>query len=277
MRQYGSIQTSFWANAAIKPLSDQAKLLATYILSSSHTNMLGCFRIPIGYIAEDLNWCNETVLKVLAELIKVNFILRDQANDWIMITDFFKNQPIDNPNQAKGVEKIFYLIPENIKFIDKLAESLLSIARFFSDDFRQHLLTLSKGFLNQKQKQNQKQKKDMSGKKIIFPKHTSPSIPAMRNSSLKTQAIEVLDFLNKKAGRAYRAVDTNLKFIIAGLKSGATVDDCRQVIAKKTREWKSNPKMAEYLRPATLFNAEKFEQYLGELVLSAEVIRHGKK
>ena len=89
-------------------------------------------------------------------------------------------------------------------------------------------------------------------------------------ASLRSQAIEVLNFLNEKTGRAYRAADGNLKLIIARLQSGVTVAECFQVIAKKTREWKGNAKMVEYLRPATLFNTTKFEQYLGELVLPKE-------
>lgn len=84
--------------------------------------------------------------------------------------------------------------------------------------------------------------------------------------NLKTQALEVLRFLNLKAGREYREVDTNLGFISARLESGVSVDDCRAIIAKKCREWKSDPKMDLYLRPATLFNKTKFEQYVGELL-----------
>ena len=84
--------------------------------------------------------------------------------------------------------------------------------------------------------------------------------------SWQEQAHSVLDFLNDKTGRVYRPVDTNLKLITARLKSGATVLQCRQVIARKARQWKGRPEMAPYLRPATLFNATKFEQYLGELV-----------
>ena len=42
------------------------------------------------------------------------------------------------------------------------------------------------------------------------------------------------------------------------------------VIAKKVREWGADPKMSTYLRPATLFNATKFAQYQGELVVPVE-------
>lgn len=98
-----------------------------------------------------------------------------------------------------------------------------------------------------------------------------PDVDPLAGKNGKTnpgiEAREVLEFLNEKAGRRYQANRVNLGFILARLKDGATVTECRQVIAKKCREWGADEKMAEYLRPATLFNATKFAQYQGELVV----------
>jgi uncharacterized phage protein (TIGR02220 family) len=81
----------------------------------------------------------------------------------------------------------------------------------------------------------------------------------------KADALQILDFLNIKTGGRYRPVVANLELIAARLKEGATSDECRQVIAKKAREWKGTD-MEGYLRPATLFNRTKFAQYQGELI-----------
>lgn len=83
---------------------------------------------------------------------------------------------------------------------------------------------------------------------------------------LKPDAVAILEFLNEKAGRAYQPTDANLDLIKARLKEGYTVAQCKQVIAKKCREWGGDDKMASYLRPATLFNCTKFNNYAGELV-----------
>jgi len=93
-----------------------------------------------------------------------------------------------------------------------------------------------------------------------FPTNGHAADPSLRN-----QAQAVLAFLNEKTGRAYRETDVNLKLIEARLRSGATVQDCKSVIARKWREWGTDPKMTSYVRPATLFNALKFEQYRGEM------------
>lgn len=82
--------------------------------------------------------------------------------------------------------------------------------------------------------------------------------------------VEILNFLNQKANRRYKPIDVNLGFISARLKEGNTPAECRQVIAKKVREWGTDEKMKLFLRPSTLFNKEKFSQYVGELVAPKE-------
>ena len=75
----------------------------------------------------------------------------------------------------------------------------------------------------------------------------------------------ILSFLNEKTGRKYKPVPANLNLISARLKE-YTETELRQVVAKKCREWGKDDKMAEYLRPKTLFNATNFANYAGELV-----------
>lgn len=78
------------------------------------------------------------------------------------------------------------------------------------------------------------------------------------------QAASVLAYLNETTGRDYRPVEANIGLIAARLKEGASVEDCKAVISRKCAEW-SGGDMAQYLRPATLFNATKFAQYQGEV------------
>lgn len=85
-----------------------------------------------------------------------------------------------------------------------------------------------------------------------------------KGSDLKKQAVEVLEFLNEQAGKSFRPVESNLKLIMARLRTGATVQNCKGVIVRKCRDWLGDPEMVKYLRPETLFNATKFESYLGQ-------------
>jgi uncharacterized phage protein (TIGR02220 family) len=83
--------------------------------------------------------------------------------------------------------------------------------------------------------------------------------------SRKQEALEILIFLNDKAGRAYKPVPANLDLITARLREGASADECKAVVEKKCRDWAGDDKMADYLRPKTIFNRTNFAQYQGEL------------
>lgn len=75
----------------------------------------------------------------------------------------------------------------------------------------------------------------------------------------------LIDYLNTLANRNYKHVPSNIKFLKARLAEGHTPQEIADVIARKCQEWLDDPKFSQYLRPATLFNAEKFNQYVGEL------------
>ncbi len=74
----------------------------------------------------------------------------------------------------------------------------------------------------------------------------------------------ILDYLNIKTGKQYKPVASNLSLINQRLKEGHTVSDCMWVIDSKTKEWLTDEKFNKFLRPATLFNASKFNNYIGE-------------
>lgn len=103
---------------------------------------------------------------------------------------------------------------------------------------------------------------DGNGQKRYTDTDTDTSLTTL--SGKPDDARLILEFLNGKTGKQFRPVTANLTLIRARLKEGATADDCRAVIARKFREWKGSD-MEKYLRPATLFNREKFAQYSGEL------------
>lgn len=74
-------------------------------------------------------------------------------------------------------------------------------------------------------------------------------------------AEEVLAFLNAHCSRSFQLTSENLKFPRARLKSGASVDDLKLIVQHKQEQWKGTDRV-QYLRPSTLFQAEKFDAYL---------------
>lgn len=224
MRIYGSVHTKFWTHPDIQKISDQAKLLAMYLLSSSHTNMLACFRVPVGYIAEDLKWNFETVTKALNELSNINYLTYDAERSWVYIHNFLKYNPIENPNQGRSIAKLFHEIRKDVNFISHLINNLIEHKEFLPEEFVNSLETFSQPFRNQDQDQNQYQDQDqdqyqdqdqnqnqeliMSGKPdaslqkdYIFKNKNEQA--KQNRKLLKSQALEVLQFLNEKTGKNY--------------------------------------------------------------------------
>ena len=61
----------------------------------------------------------------------------------------------------------------------------------------------------------------------------------------------LIDYLNQLSGRNYRPAPSNIKLLRARLAEGYTAQEIADVIARKCAEWIDDPKMAQFLRPAT--------------------------
>lgn len=78
------------------------------------------------------------------------------------------------------------------------------------------------------------------------------------------QIAEIFDYLNLKTGKKYTGRSkAHREHIIARLKEGYTVEEFKRVIDNKVSAWGHSEKMAQYLRPETLFST-KFETYLND-------------
>jgi uncharacterized phage protein (TIGR02220 family) len=84
----------------------------------------------------------------------------------------------------------------------------------------------------------------------------------------KEAAMQVIKYLNGKAGSSFIAVNNKGKLtasgtiVISRIKEGFTMEDMKTVIDRKCTQW-LNTNEAKWLRPETLFNRTKFESYLG--------------
>lgn len=167
MRDYGKVQTAFWTSDDIQCLGDDAKLLALYLLSGPHTTQIGCFRLPDGYVAEDLKWTSERVSKGFDELSKRGFATRDDVSKWVVIHKFTKWNEIENPNQAKAALKLFDSVPDASPVKLVLAMVLREYAPRFSadalDKFERVSKGLHEGFRNQEQEQEQEHNNNPDG------------------------------------------------------------------------------------------------------------------
>jgi hypothetical protein len=123
MRDYGKVHTSFWTSANIRDLSEDGRLFALYLLTCPHGTIAGVFRLPDGYVCEDLKWSSERVNETLAELFSNGFATRCNATKWIFVIKHLEWNPPENPNQKKAALKMVDQIPDScswkVDFIEK--------------------------------------------------------------------------------------------------------------------------------------------------------------
>jgi len=78
-------------------------------------------------------------------------------------------------------------------------------------------------------------------------------------------AVEVLEYLNLKTGRNFKPVKPSIRHLKARMSEGYSTSDIKRVIDSKCVQWIGDTRMQEFLRPKTLFAAENFSEYFGQL------------
>ncbi|MCK8824709.1 hypothetical protein [Fuchsiella alkaliacetigena] len=140
MSRYVKVATKFWTDEKVRKLSEDARELYLYILTSPHSNMAGYYRLPKAYIAEDLYFNNdlakglERVSKGLKELIENGLIRYCESSSVVLICNFFKYNSIQNKNQAKGVNNKISELPEN-----RLTSYFIRACKDYADNYIEEL------------------------------------------------------------------------------------------------------------------------------------------
>lgn len=99
-----------------------------------------------------------------------------------------------------------------------------------------------------------------------------PAIPkeikSIKNNNVELElniVSDVIDYLNTKANKYFKASSSSAKKLINGrLRDGYVLEDFKRVIDVKVQQWLKHPEMNAYLRPSTLFSPTNFENYLNE-------------
>lgn len=155
MREYGKVYSTFWSSSTTQSLSDDGRLLALYLMTCSHSTIAGVFRLPDGYVAEDLGWSGERVHQGFAELFAKGFANRCATTKWVWVVKHLEWNKPENPNQRKSAAKIAQSVPQEcawkLDFMRVCGESL-GLEHLPKTN---HTATVPEPFLNQEQEQEQ--------------------------------------------------------------------------------------------------------------------------
>jgi uncharacterized phage protein (TIGR02220 family) len=102
--------------------------------------------------------------------------------------------------------------------------------------------------------------------KIIEKRGSKNTTKKVASKQTIKEATQILEYLNSKAETTYSTKQgTNLDLIISRMQEGYTTSDFKYVIDYKVKDWKGTD-WVKYLRPITLFNKAKFENYLNSSI-----------
>jgi hypothetical protein len=119
MRDYGKVVPRFWTGStgkALKAAGPEAVIVALYLMTSPHANMIGLYYLPMIYIAHETGLGLEGASKGLAKCIEAGFCMYDEASEHVFVLQMAKFQvgegmkPTDN--RCKGVENELSKVPK---------------------------------------------------------------------------------------------------------------------------------------------------------------------
>lgn len=148
MRDYGRVYCAFWVNSDIRKLSEDGIKLALYLLTSPHSNLIGCYLLPRSYAVVDIQWTPQRMTKSFKELSKEKFVIEDDNSEWILIPKYLNWNKIANPNQAVSAFKAFSSMPKESILKGVIAHLLLKKCKHFKIDELNSLETVVKRFPN---------------------------------------------------------------------------------------------------------------------------------
>jgi hypothetical protein len=113
MREYGSISPQFWIGHSGKRLRGNldAQVLALYLMTSPHANMIGVYYCPMVYMANDTGMTIEGASKALQRLIEVGLVEYDEGSETVFVLRMAAFQVGEdlksNDNRVLGIKRAY--------------------------------------------------------------------------------------------------------------------------------------------------------------------------
>ena len=135
--RYSKVFVKIWHSKDFRMLSEEGKMLFLYLLTSPHRNMGGFYYLPLPYLCFDVGLDENRVTKAFEELDDRGMAVYDKDAQVVLIKKWFCYNPIENENQAKGLNKQLAEIPKS-----KLFESFVNCVK----EHCKYTETILKGF-----------------------------------------------------------------------------------------------------------------------------------
>jgi hypothetical protein len=96
-REYAIVLPQFWTGStgrAIRARGRDAQLVAAYLVTSQHSNMIGLYHLPVAYLCHDVGIPEEGASKALRSLEEVGFAFYDADAEVVWVAEMARFQVI---------------------------------------------------------------------------------------------------------------------------------------------------------------------------------------
>jgi hypothetical protein len=160
MAKYRKISVLIWNDAKFTSVSDDAQFLFIMLLTHPHMTSVGAMRGTLEGLAAEKKWTHQRLSKGFAELVEKGMAKFDKDACCIVLPNFIKHNPPENPNVVKSWASAMELVPE-CDYKNEIYQALSSYINTLPEPFRKAFKTLPKPFRIQEQEQEQEQEQDL--------------------------------------------------------------------------------------------------------------------
>ena len=169
MRDYGVVSPKFWIGETGKALRGNApaQVLALYLMTCPHANMIGVFHCPVLYMAHETGLGMEVASKALQSLIEAGYCTYDEASETVFVHRMAAYQVAESlkvgDNRVKGVEREWQNIGPAV--LKKAFFAIYSVAFHLPGEGKKTITSEapSKPLASQEQEQEQEQDEEPNG------------------------------------------------------------------------------------------------------------------
>lgn len=123
-RDFGKVRTAFWADDKVIAWPERLKFVALYLLTSPHTNAIGCFRVPAQYIAADTGLTVGQVNETLDALEREGFIARCAKTSFVWMRKYLEHNGIENGKVGTHCIRLAKVLPQSLPFLKDFEAAL---------------------------------------------------------------------------------------------------------------------------------------------------------
>lgn len=241
MRDYAKVAPQFWSGRtgrALKTKGPEAVIVAMYLMTCQHANMLGLYYLNPSYITADTGLSLEGAMKGLRSACEVGFCRFDEDSMVVWVVEMARYQIAGQleakDNRCKGIQREYDALPENpylAPFFEKYGAAFHMTSERSSD--RPEVSPFkapSKPLRSQEQEQEQEQEQNPSAAAALHPPAREPAddLPpplVLEGKPPSEQAMAIAVWLRqqeKDRGKPPRGAQSNDPRIVRWVQAGIT-------------------------------------------------------